>query len=325
MPSLGIRFDIEKLEKHDSSIYARPAWEIVFRTFGVRNFEGETDLFEGDTNGTISGREYVYCLAIQNNNPALLKRIRDALDKSQEFNAVANATRFVEGGALSSEPLVPAAHIDSKGDFEIKPGSCLRLVLAKLRKEDRVESTGDVEIVKRARPASKRSANLPQIKTLDDLESLLLKTFSHQDAHPDIYFFLTPEELCDLVERYEGVFRAYWEEKSDDEIKITITEPFENKEEVQTLKFRGLCAFASNADALGYCRKEEFNPLRWGIQGAIATNFQGSHGNWLGSYDYEKFKTLHVTTEELWKKICERRQQLGVLAQESKKWWQFWK
>jgi hypothetical protein len=347
MPSLGIRFDIEKLEEHDSSIYARPAWEIVFKAFGLTNFSGETDLFEGDTSGTVSGSEYVYCLGIHNNDVALLKRIRTAVDNSEEFNAVANATRFVEGTALSSEPLVHAAHIDGKGDFEIKPGSCLRLVLAKLRKEERSQSAADIAAVDRKKPASKRSTNLPEIKSLDKLESMLLKRFSHHDAHPDMYFFLTPEELCDVVERYDGVFRAYWKEtegSSGDEIEVRMTEPFEynndDDTDVETLEFTGLCAFASNADAVGYCRNNEFNPARWGVQGAFATYFQGSSGNSLWSWEKEEFRDLYVSADDLWKKICERRAQLGIANPKpsgksqhseapsvpvSKKWWEFWK
>jgi len=311
LPSLGIRFSIDKLEA-ESSLYGSVAWKTIFRAFPFENLSGETDLFEGDTGDTVQGREYVYCIVIQNEDRSLLDQIQNALNSNEEFNRVADAEKFVPDGQIRGEPLIPAGHVDAAGNLERKRGSNVGNVVVARRREQRLArgaSAGSGAPSERKKPASARTAELPKITSLDELKSFLAKGFSKADQ--TFWYYLTPEELCDVVEQYDSLLQAHWcEDEGWNGDMATVVLINKAVKDGKNLKFNGLFPFASPAWAQDYCRDNQIDPAMWGIEGSYAGNFQGKFGNSLYSYEYDDLEKRQVDAAELWARICKRRSAL---------------
>lgn len=81
MPALGIRFNINNV---GSGFYGIECWKVFWRAVDIQKLSGAL-LFDGDTNATLCGREYVYCIAVQCNQQRVLDDIRASLEKSTNF------------------------------------------------------------------------------------------------------------------------------------------------------------------------------------------------------------------------------------------------
>ena len=112
-PAIGIRFDIGKV---DSGKYGLDCWKIFWRAVDPETIKG-TLLFGGGTGATLSGREYVFCIAIQTTEESVLKAIKDALSASEEFKKVCASPMFIEGASAAAEPLPDAGRIDLNGNL----------------------------------------------------------------------------------------------------------------------------------------------------------------------------------------------------------------
>ena len=115
MPTLGILFDVDKIEKHDDSgNYLIGAWKLIWGTVGINSLKDWNGvlLYECDTDGDIYG----CCLVIQSMDTSLLRNIRDALSKSIEYQKVADPPMFIEGEIARAQPLMAAGTIDSGGN-----------------------------------------------------------------------------------------------------------------------------------------------------------------------------------------------------------------
>jgi hypothetical protein len=113
IPTLGIRFDIEKV---GGGSYGFEAWKIFWGAIDPAEI-CSSNLFEGDTNATLTGRENVFCIAIQGAETAPLARIKAVLSQEQKFIEVAARPMFAEGNACALEPLPDAGRIDSTGSL----------------------------------------------------------------------------------------------------------------------------------------------------------------------------------------------------------------
>jgi len=115
--SLGIRFDIDKIESKSSGLYGYgiESWKVFWQVIDSQRLKGAT-LLEGDTSATLSGRENVYCIAVQASNDTL-NEIKTTLEQSSEFQQVAASVKFIEGGDLAGEPLMEAGQVDLMGNF----------------------------------------------------------------------------------------------------------------------------------------------------------------------------------------------------------------
>lgn len=141
MPTLGIRFDIGKLA---SAAYGIASWKILWQVVDPQNLPG-TLLFEGDTNDTLSGRENVFCIAVQSMDRSVIQSIRKALDQHEEFQRVAAWPPFVEDLAVVNEPLPDAGRIDAFGElvgtaYNSRPA----LEAVKKRNPDRAEEESSI-------------------------------------------------------------------------------------------------------------------------------------------------------------------------------------
>lgn len=114
-PCLGVRFDINKV----SSPYGLSSWTVFWSAVRIKDLSGAL-LFAGDTAATLSGRENVYCIAIQGVGATVWQKIRTALEGDSEFQKVAATPQFVQG--VIHEPLPSEGQIDLSGNFT---GKCL--------------------------------------------------------------------------------------------------------------------------------------------------------------------------------------------------------
>ena len=108
-PAIGLRFDIEKLEKLPvQDGYDFPAWAIIWRHVNAASLTRAT-LYGGDS---LRRGENVYIVAIQCLYPNQIQMIRNALVRANDFWRVAAPLPFVEGQELEGEPLVEYGVLD---------------------------------------------------------------------------------------------------------------------------------------------------------------------------------------------------------------------
>ena len=120
-------------DRNDNTIsevatFGRPSTE------EIDTFFSGTLLFGGDTNATLNGREYVYCIAIRSLNTAILDEIRAALIQSTEFQRIAAFPRFIKNVLVAKEHLIDAGRVDSAGNL-IGYAHNSRVALGMVRKE----------------------------------------------------------------------------------------------------------------------------------------------------------------------------------------------
>lgn len=104
---LGIRFDVDKIDAGD---YGSACWKVLWASTDPDQLSGAL-LYEGDTSASAAGRENVFSIAIRA-NPAALRHVRAALERSADFIRIAADPPFVEGTAAHSEPLVEAGRVE---------------------------------------------------------------------------------------------------------------------------------------------------------------------------------------------------------------------
>lgn len=113
MPALGIRFNINDV---GSGFYGIECWKVFWRAVDIQKLSGVL-LFDGDTDATLCGREYVYCIAVQSNQQTVLDGIRASLEKNIEYGNIAASPKFVYDDYVVVEPLVFSGTIDSEGNI----------------------------------------------------------------------------------------------------------------------------------------------------------------------------------------------------------------
>lgn len=116
LPSLGIRFDIDKADALPGG-YGSACWLIFWRHVDLEFVTGAS-LYHGDTGGTVGGREYCFCIALQGVDRQTKDRIRAALSTSEDYSRVTAVPSFVEDSQVVGEPLVACGRIDARGRFD---------------------------------------------------------------------------------------------------------------------------------------------------------------------------------------------------------------
>ena len=310
MSKLGILFDIEKL---DSAIYGSVAWDIFWQAIGPEGLADGVRLYEGDTAATLDGREHLYCLVIESRDAAALDAIQAKLATNEAYLAVAVGRRFLSNEAVESEPLPLVGHF-KKGKIVGENAVNPRAALTKLRRLSApTEGIPLPSAPDRPRPASPRSADLSELTDLEGLIAVLGRHFPGK-GHT-MRFSLTPEELCDVAERYADVFDVYWDvgESVFAETGSFVSLMPKDRHDTKLDCF-GLMEFPSRKDAISYCEREYITPREWGLIGMIAQNFVGM------KYVNDVYETLYrdhlssklIRVEELWPRICARRNELNI-------------
>lgn len=318
IPALGIRFDIDKLE---SGAYGMAAWKVFWRAVDIDSLAGNTLLFEGDIRAIVNGIDYfVYCIVVQSVT-ADLGAVQSALEQSAEFRSVQASPPFVEAADVLEEPLLEAGRIDSQGNLVGLDAYNARPALGTVRKERQDERQADqlsTAVPEREKPASRCTEQLPNISSLEELLDFLLNKLGEENKWQ---FWLTPEELCDIVEHYANILQVQWHEApsrlSEDMAYVTLF----NKGEVgKNIALHGLFLFATESDAKDFCNNDKINyhhligrlEKLYGIHGRLARNFSGTDGNWVHEDSYDK--QLDIDAFDLWPLICRRFRALGISA-----------
>jgi len=317
MPAIGVRFDVGKL---DSACYGIAAWKVFWRALPAGDLKRSL-LFEGDTAGTCAGRESVYCIALQNSDTAVLNKVRAALSESAAFKNVCGAPLFVDGRACTSEPLVEAGKIDDSGSLvggasNSKPA--FDTVEAERERQRERQTQAPARTV-----ASERTRNLPPIANFSELRDFIGKTFTLSGAGFDSGYWITPEELCDVVERYADLVKIQYVDKlvrpfsknlccvrlfpQNASAPTSVTA--EELKQQEYVEFTGLFPFLSEQDAAAFAGKraqteqdaQAFRAVA-GIQGKYQMNLgKGSEPPSFNSYSV-------LPPALLWKLLWMRRE-----------------
>lgn len=323
VPTFVARFSIDSVEQNcPDQPYGESAWTIIHNAINVEQLRGLTRLYEGDS---CVANEYVYCIAFQNADEAVLSRIQERLKLDAEFRRVADSKPFAHCRSRTQFVALSLVHVANvkNGEVETVRGTYLRGVIAKVRayRRQRAAATENlsthVAASPRPMPASARTRSLPPFSTRDDLVRHLHSRFG---AAPTYGAYLTPEELCDVVDHYSGTTQAFLSRRFDNGEELTLhlvaRSDLPNKPIEQTwvtnrgILFRGLTEFASAADAVNYCRTSI------GDQGCVAAwRIQGKHSlNFLMEDQYTESidRTKPVSANELWTAVCQRRLELRI-------------
>jgi hypothetical protein len=349
MPTIGARFDIEKA---GGGYYGFTCWKIVWQAINPEDI-GVASLYEGDTNATLNGRENVFCIAIQSLDSGAIGRIKSALSQSEAFKQVCASPMFVEGSACAAEPLPDAGRIDAQGNLVGDTGAS-RSALGAVKKERATTSQAaeDVSTPERTKPASERTRTLPAIASFDELGKFIDNQFSTKEYKgsygPSRHCWITPEELCDVVERYTDMIFVSINEyscgASEDMCRVQLFE--KNPPGTRPIGFTGLYPFASLSDARSFGQEwasvpeyAKDMPRLADVRGKYHFNFSrgGSAENSLSQpFDPKD----GIAPESLWGRLHQRKarflsdlpdiekrktSQLGLAVATKRKWWQFWK
>jgi hypothetical protein len=349
MPTIGVRFDIDKA---GGGYYGFACWKIFWQAITPETI-GVASLYEGDTAATLNSRERVFCIAVQSLDGGSIGKIKAALSQDAAFKAVCASPMFVEGSSCTAEPLPDAGRIDAERNLVGEAGAS-RSALGAVKKERTGAAQGGekVEVPERGKPASERTRTLPAISSFEELGKFIDKRFSTQEykgrygAHTACW--ITPEELCDVVERYGDVIFVSIDEyscgASEDMCQVRLFE--KNPPGRRPIGFTGLYPFASASDARSFGQDwasvPEYArdmPHLADVRGKYHFNFTrgGSAENSLSQpFDPKD----GIPPESLWGRLYPRKarflsdlpdrekpkaSQRGGAASGQRKWWQFWR
>jgi hypothetical protein len=315
IPTIGIRFDIDKTDK---AAYGDYFWQIFWRAVDPADLSGAL-FYDGDTAATGAGSEMVYCIAVQHTEADVVDRVKEALSRSEDFKKVCANPMFIEGSKCMAEPLPSSGKINNEGNL-IEASGPARGALGTVKRERRQLQQGDQPEIsgpERKKPASNRTANLPAVSSIKELLAFFFANFGEAEGFA---FWVTPEELCDIVEQYADILQVQYSEDScqmsEDMTYVTLL----NKGQIgENISLYGLFPFANEEEAKRHCKNEKRDYPRdligqleglWGIQGKFAVNFSGSRGNWIHEGFYKKERDIEAFA--LWPRIFKRYKYLGI-------------
>jgi len=343
MPTIGVRFDIDKA---GGGYYGFACWKIFWQAITPEEI-GVASLYEGDTAATLNGQERVFCIAVQSLDSGAIGKVKAALNRNEAFKEVDATPMFVEGSSCAAEPLPDAGTIDAEGNLVGDAGAS-RSALGAVKKErtTATQAGEEVRVPERAKPASNRTQTLPTISSFEELGTFLGKQFAPKEYPNGCW--ITPEELCDVVERYADLILVSYEEyscpASEDMCLVRLFEKTPPGRE--PIGFTGLYPFASVSDARSFGQDwrslpeyAKAMPRLADVRGKYHFNFTrgGIAENWLD----EPFDPNEgIPPESLWGKLYQRKTRFlddlpdtekrtvsqpdaPVLTQ--RKWWRFWK
>lgn len=319
--AIGIRFEIGKIH---TSAYGIECWKIFWQAVDIQMLGGAW-LLEGDTAATLEGRENVYCVAVQSIDAAVLTNVRSALDQSAAFEAVAASPKFVDSSRLAGEPLLDAGQVDAEGNLAGKAFNSRVGLGAVLKERQSLADVSESVIAapERRKPASSRTVTLPSISTLDGLGEFLLTTFGKENWR----FWMTPEELCDIVERYADLLQVQWHENACGlSVDMTYVTLFKKGKLRENIGLCGLFPFGNASTAKAFCNdtSENYKTLLgqfeglYGIRDKYAINFYGSrYSSWINEGSYKKDRDIAAC--DLWPKLWVKMQRFSKDIEESKR------
>jgi hypothetical protein len=122
MPTVGVRFDIGKL---DADSHAVHAWKAFWQAVDPVTIRGSL-LFDGDVDGN------VFCIAVQNIDGALVKHIEATVSACSDVSQVCAEPLLAKGAEATSQQLEAAGSIDTGGSLTGNTGAA-RSALVEVR------------------------------------------------------------------------------------------------------------------------------------------------------------------------------------------------
>jgi hypothetical protein len=343
MPNIGVRFDIDKA---GGGYYGFTCWKTLWRAISPEEI-GVASLYEGDTAATLNGQERVFCIAVQSMNAGAIQKVKEALNRDEAFRGVCATRMFVEGSSCAAEPLPDAGRIDADDNLVGDAGAS-RSALGAVKKErtTAIEASVGVKSPERTKPASGRTKALPAISSFNELGAFLAKRFSPPEYADGCW--ITPEELCDVVENYADLILVSYDEyscgASEDMCCVRLYE--KTPPGRRPIGFTGLYPFASLSDARSFGEDwrsvpayAKAMPRLADVRGKYHFNFSrgGSAENSLS----EPFDANEsIVPDSLWGRLYQRKARFlkelpdtetressesEGLASTQKKKWPFWK
>jgi hypothetical protein len=148
----------------------------------------------------------------------MVHSVRQALEHCVEFTEVCCPEPFIEGETCVAISLPRTGRIDFEGNLI---GDDKRMAEHVTSPVDAPEVGVSLDVVDSAstvrhRPATPRSADLPIIDSFEDFEALLKDRFICRQPGFERDLWISPKELCDMVEKYSEVLDVGLSEHSSD-------------------------------------------------------------------------------------------------------------
>lgn len=118
---IGIIFNIEDL---GGGAYGAKAFEIFYKNLDPVKMNS-FNIYDGDTNSTLYGNDYNYCIAVQSYDPEVIRYVEETMGKATDKGLAPLNSRFIHGNVTQKEPLVFSAHVKAHLDYsvvEVKSG-----------------------------------------------------------------------------------------------------------------------------------------------------------------------------------------------------------
>lgn len=307
IPTLGARFDLKKIGTEQN------CWQVFWRAIRPREIAGAS-LYEG------SIHRDDYCIAIQSTDPDLVHHVRKNLEGSFEFREVCCTDPFVEGENCVAMPLPRTGRIDFEGNLIGDDKRMAEHVTAPVEAGAEVVSLDVVDSASTARhrPATSRTAELPIIDGFEDFEALLRDRFVCRQPGYERDLWISPKELCDMVEKYEAVLEVglseHSSERSENALRVRLF-PRDHSDE-PPIELEGLYMFKSRYAVTqflqGFLSSPKYAdaiPDLAGIIGRFQLHFGQPRQDRHKEPDYSNEERIHPA--ELWPRIQRIRETFG--------------
>ena len=236
IPALGARFDLKKIGNEQN------CWQVFWRAVRPRQLAGAS-LYEGNIHRDD------YCIAIQSTDVRVLDLVRSALESCHEFKEVCCSDPFIEGDSCAAIPLPRTGRIDHEGNLIGDDKRMAEHVTAPVDAPEDIVSLDVVESASavRHRPATTRTEDLPIIDSFEDFDALLHDRFVCRQPGFERDLWISPKELCDMVEKYEAVVEVgvseHCSERSENALRVRLFP--RDHSDVPPIELEGMYMFRS--------------------------------------------------------------------------------
>lgn len=308
LPVVGVLFDWTLVGE---ATYGRRCWKVFWQAVDPSRITASL-LWEGDADCD----DRYYCIAIQSADAAKLNYIKEAISQSPEFKKIAGYPTFIEGAACTREPLVDAGRIDAAGNW-VGSGGNAGVMLDVVRNERTPHDAAPSAAATPSRTASALTSALPKWTSFEELDRFCRKAPSLPRVTDEEYFWITAEELCDIVESAADIADVYFSTyscgNSSDLCRIALRDKSSNS---KWLAFSGLYPIPSVQHFVNEwdfpAEYQKMRPVLAGVKGRFVMNF-----NNIGSRSADSKDLIEVSS--LWPRLFARRVKFLAELEQSEK------
>lgn len=305
IPSIAARFNLEKVGTEQN------CWQVFWSVVRPENIAGSA-LYEGSIHGDD------YYIALQHADPAVVDLVRSALIKCDEFGLVCLSPPFMEGDEVIALPLPRSGRVDANGNLI---GDDRRLLETESDKKGTEHEAVYVDVLEsastyRVKPASPRTEDLPAVATLNQVQVLLKERFVSRQPGYEREIWISPKELCDVVEEYSSLVSVglslHSSERSENALRIRLFSKHNPGQ--KPIELEGMYMFKSRQALSVFLQSFNASPKYAdalpdlaGILGRFQLHFTEPANREAADYSKEE----DLSPEELWPKLLEIREGFG--------------